>query len=79
VVSPVVASVELAAAVVSVDAAVVVAAEAAVVAGAEVVLLELLLPHAAAISDRPTARATTDALRFLVLTWWSSCWERREV
>src|SRR5258708_3704007 len=59
----------LEAAVVAVEAAVVVAPEAAVV-GADVVAVDFLsLPHAAAMRDRPTASATTVALRFLVLTW----------
>jgi hypothetical protein len=35
---------------------------------ADVVLLSLSLPHAAAMSARPAARATTAALRFLVFT-----------
>jgi hypothetical protein len=58
--------VELAAVVV---AAAVVAEPAVVgVDSADVVLLSLSLPHAAAMSARPAARATTAALRFLVFT-----------
>jgi hypothetical protein len=68
----------LPAVVVAVPAAAVVA-EAAAVVGADVVFVLLLLPHAVATSAKPTATAATEALRFLVLTWWSSCWERREV
>jgi len=50
-------------------AAAVVALPAVVgVVSAEVVLLSLSLPHAAATSARPAARATTAALRFLVFT-----------